>query len=221
MNSNGHTTTDARIETRDGVTLVFGVIGMRQMADLCKKGSAIDVVSPDLAYLCGANLAYGLPEAVDALLARVRSEKAAAAHPVKLSALVSAAQDLAIAREVGASSAAAAIFTWMTGIKLDIHTGLGGAAMPTAFPLDPADLRHCRLLLEAVPSFATRFGAVMAEVSPAWAALVNAWPNLCSTMDQECPTWRKPSGRDACRETYALMREVIDRRMSTTGGTPR
>ncbi len=207
MNSTVATVGNARIETREGVTLVFGMIGMKQMADLCKDGSPDDIMSPDLAYLCGANFAYGSPTAVESLLERVRNEKAAAPRPAKFAALEPAAQDWATVGDVGASSAT--IFTWMTGVKLDHYGDRDAAAMPTAFPLDPADLRRCRLLLEAVPSFAERFDAVMPKASPTWAALVNAWPNLCSTMDEECPTWRKPTGHEVCSETYVLMRDVL------------
>ncbi len=199
---------NARVETRDGCTLVFGSLSMNQLRDLSRDGSTDDVLSPDLARMVGATFAYGSAAAVEALLGRVRVQTLKAARPPELADLEPAAQDWAVAGEVGASSAA--IFAWLTGIKLAPHKSLPGSLMPADFPHDPADLRRCRLLLEAVPSFAERFNAVMPQVSPTWAALVAQWASICGTMDRECPDWRSLSGHDVCRETYRLMHMVVD-----------
>lgn len=207
------TAADARVETRDGCTLVFGSLSLNQLRDLSRDGSTDDVLSPDLARLVGATFAYGSAAAVEALLRRVRAQTLTAARPPALADLEPAAQDWAVAGEVGASSAT--IFTWMTDIRLDPHRSLSDRRMPTDFPHDPADLRGCRLLLEAVPSFAGRFNAVMPQVSPTWAALVAQWPSICGTMDREYPDWRLPSGRGVCRETYRLMRMVVDQAAAT------
>ena len=45
------------------------------------------------------------------------------------------------------------------------------------YPLDPADLRRCLLLLAESPETAAQFPR-MREASPQWARLVDAWPDL-------------------------------------------
>lgn len=87
------------------------------------------------------------------------------------------------------------IFSHLTGIPI--------AGDRLDEPADPDDLRRCRLLLEAVPTFRTELHR-MAEVGPAWAALVDRWDELCALMDREAPDWRE--GRGAMPRTYALMR---------------
>lgn len=199
---------EARVETRGGCTLVFGSLGLSQLRVLTRDGSPDDVLSPDLARLVGANFAYGSAAAVEALTAQARAQKLAAERPAKLHSLEKAAQDWAVAGEVSASSAT--IFAWMTGIKLDLHGSLPRTIMPVDYPHDPSDLRRCRLLLEAVPSFAERFKMVMRPVSLTWEALVNQWPSICNAMDRECPEWRSPSGYAVCLETYRLMHMVVE-----------
>lgn len=91
-----------------------------------------------------------------------------------------------------------AIFARLTGLPI-------GGSRCTSHPLDPADLRRCRLLLEAVPAFRARLEEV-ADVSPVWAALVARWDEVCSLMDEEAPDWRDGSG--GAPRTYALMGEI-------------
>lgn len=199
--------TDARVETRDGCTLVFGPLGIDQLGRLTRQGSPDDVLSPDLAHLVGASFAFGSQAAVDALAARVRAENLAAPRTPELAGLEPAAQDWAMAGEFGLS--AATIFAWMTNRKLGQHAELPASVMPTDYPHDPADLRRCRLLLDAVPSFAERFAEVMPQVSPTWATLVEWWPVLCNTMDLECLDWRSPAGYAVCPDTYGVMRLIL------------
>lgn len=76
-------------------------------------------------------------------------------------------------------------------------------------PYDPADFRRCRLLLEAVPELQPLLPN-MAKESPAWAGLVKAWADICSTMDSETPNWRSPKGERAPL-TYQLIKTAIGR----------
>lgn len=87
-----------------------------------------------------------------------------------------------------------AIFSHLTGIPI------GGHRLDP--PSDPSDLRRCRLLLHAVPAFRARLRK-MAEISPAWAALVARWDELCALMDAETPGM---SGR--APKTFALMQRL-------------
>lgn len=98
--------------------------------------------------------------------------------------------------ERGASSEA--IFERMTGLPV-------GPSLRGAYPLDPGDLRRCRLLLEAVPAFRARLSE-MADVGPVWAGLVARWEELCAIVDEEAPEWRKGSGR--APRAYAVMGEI-------------
>lgn len=81
----------------------------------------------------------------------------------------------------------------------------------THHPVDPSDLRRCRLLLDAVPALADRIGE-MANVSPAWAALVNAWGEICACFDDEVPEWRG-DGSWRAPKTYALMQRILCRKL--------
>lgn len=86
---------------------------------------------------------------------------------------------------------------------------INGSFGCSCHPLDPSDFRRCRLLLEAVPALAPRLGE-MAAVSPTWAALVRAWPEMCACFDQEVPQWRRRGSWQAPK-TYALMQQVQGR----------
>jgi hypothetical protein len=79
-------------------------------------------------------------------------------------------------------------------------TGNGGDA---SYPIDPADLRRCRLLVESVPL--VRFSLhKMSDCSPTWARIVGAWVELCNLMDAEAPDWRQ--GKGAAPQTYELLK---------------
>lgn len=75
-------------------------------------------------------------------------------------------------------------------------------------PYDPADLRRCRLALEATDT--TGRISEAAVLSPTWDALVAAWDDLCKTMDDECPEWRGGGG-GAAPKTYEKMCRIRDR----------
>ena len=98
-------------------------------------------------------------------------------------------------------SSSEAIVEHLTGINTDGGRYLGNRDIPW----DPADLRRCRLLLEAVPSLAEQFSK-MATCSPEWAAMVAHWQELCDMMDAECPQWREGEGKAS--KTYRRMNEI-------------
>lgn len=82
--------------------------------------------------------------------------------------------------------------------------GVGGI---TDHPLDPDDLRRCRLLVERVPVIAASLPS-MASCSPIWANIVAHWDELCSLMDTEAPNWR--SGQGIAPKTFALLQNLRD-----------
>lgn len=83
-------------------------------------------------------------------------------------------------------------------------TGLPIAGRYNWPPLDPVDLRRCRLLLAAVPAFRARLHE-MAELGPEWAALVERWDDLCALMDREAPGMH-----GSAPQTYQRMRHILD-----------
>ena len=79
-------------------------------------------------------------------------------------------------------------------------TGFGGGI---EHPLDPDDLRRCRLLVERVPLIRHNLQK-MATCSPVWARIVASWVELCALMDAEAPEWR--NGIGSAPQTYALLK---------------
>jgi hypothetical protein len=75
-----------------------------------------------------------------------------------------------------------AILTHLTGLPILRWTSMSP-------PSDAHDVRRCRLLLEAVPELVPNFDR-MREVNKYWAAVVDAWPDICLAMDLEWPQWR-------------------------------
>lgn len=82
---------------------------------------------------------------------------------------------------------------------------LDGRGWKTYFhPHDPADLKRCVSLLDAVPEFRERLD-LMKSVSASWSTLVDNWDELEASLRQEM--------RDTPREapkTYALMKALLD-----------
>jgi len=76
------------------------------------------------------------------------------------------------------------------------------------WPLDPADLRRCLLLLEAAPETREDGLLVLAKRCPRWAALVKVWDRLSETLRSEIGETLCPRG--SAPRTYALMREALD-----------
>ena len=73
-----------------------------------------------------------------------------------------------------------AIVQRLTGVK--VNTGRDeGAVEP---PHDPSDFRRCVELLESVP-LARTYLPLMADVSPQWARIVNAWNELEQLLSEE------------------------------------
>lgn len=192
-----------RVETRGGCTLIFGSVPARRMAELSAGAPADTVLAVDLASLTGASLAFGAPKDVDALVARLRTERLATPYDV-LPGWSRGANEWFLAGEHGASSAT--ILQRVTGVDHPCTHQHGDT--PCEFPLDPADFRRCRLLLDAAPDVAAKFPGVMMSVSPTWAALVAHWDELCGVMDEECADWAT-GGTTPCPRTYERLHALL------------
>lgn len=157
------------------------------------------VLAHDVAGMAGATHAIGTPKALSAMRKKLVPGSTAATRRKDLARSDAAIQWLA-SGERGSSSNA--IFARLTGFATEERGYRDGSPVPR----DPADLRRCRLLLEQVPALEPEFRKRMARASLNWKALVASWDELCKTMDQETPDWRKGSGR--AEKTYALMKSL-------------
>ncbi|MEY2117304.1 hypothetical protein [Rhodanobacter sp. FW106-PBR-R2A-1-13] len=194
-----------RVESRGGCTLVFGSIPIDDLVRLTNEAGPDTFAAPDLCDLTGASIAFGPIADIEAAVAELRRAKLAAGIPADvLPGWSEGARTWYVVGEHGVSSLV--IFQRVTGAS---HRYLEHDA-PTCqeHPRDPADLRRCRLLLEAAPDVAAAFRQVMPAVSPAWAALVATWDALCALMDSECPSWRD-AGPWWCPNTYERMRSIV------------
>lgn len=80
-------------------------------------------------------------------------------------------------------------------------------------PHDPADLRRCRLLVDALPDGRTRLLSVSNVLATARSRVailktIEHWDVLCAVMDAEVPDYRHPEGRSAPK-TYAAMKALV------------
>ena len=85
--------------------------------------------------------------------------------------------------------------------------GLEPTGYRASWPLDPADLRRCLLLLEEVPETREKGLLVLAERCPRWAALVKVWDRLSETLRSEIG--ESLPQRGSAPKTYTLMKEAL------------
>jgi hypothetical protein len=74
-----------------------------------------------------------------------------------------------------------------------------------AYPHDPDDFGRCYRLLALIPEWRARIGE-MARYGREWAALSARWAEVEASYEQEIGARH----RGMARQTYALMREIID-----------
>jgi hypothetical protein len=187
----------------DGIVVLgFGPQSMDFFAKAVKMCGKDAVVDPTVAHMAGANLAAGSRGALDALRARLAAGSIEAAkRETEGAGLPPGAVEWLGSGERGISSNA--MFTVLTGTS-----AMRDERDCPDHPHDPDDFRRCELLLDAVPALRGRL-ALMRDVSPVWAALVDAWPEIVHTFDGECNGWRGNKDWSA-PATYALMRRLID-----------
>lgn len=195
-----------RFETRDGCTVVRGVVPLDEVARLLHRAPSGAVLDASLAEQLQATLVFGRPEDLETL----RKTAPPRRLPEGVEALSPAARAWLAQGERGLSSEA--MFQHLTGFDANRKRSLSH----TAYPHDAADFRRCRLLLEQVPELTPRLGE-MASLSREWAQLVKQWDCLCATLDAEAPNWR--NGQGSGRLTSSLLREILDEAPSTS--TPR
>jgi hypothetical protein len=77
-------------------------------------------------------------------------------------------------------------------------------------PANAESVRRCLLLIENCPEVGTI--SAMASVSPSWEAVVSGWVDLYSTLDHECPNWRRSLWANGCwqaQETQGILRGLL------------
>lgn len=183
-------------KTQKGFILLHhGPLSLSDMQAATKLAGKDAVIDTDAARLAGADFAFGPPDLLDDLKARLSVSSLEEIRKVNPGLPPEAAEWLATGNR-GLSSEA--IFQKLFEVDLDSDGD---------HPRDPADLERCRRLLEAVPGLQDRLHE-MREVSPQWAGLVDNWKDLCACMDKEAPDWRDRRG--AAGETYERMRDILE-----------
>ncbi len=188
--------TEYRIDKVSGCVIVYGSFPIDIMSAIVKLVPKNAVMDTHVARLLGATIVGGLEHDLDALAkdpgvlaeARARSERELAGQNLPAGAL----EWHATGRR-GLSSNA--IFHHLLGLPMEDKS---------AVPSDASDFARCRRLLEQVPDLVAKLPA-MADLSPAWAAMVKNWDVIASTMDRECPQWREHLG--PCPETGAALQQ--------------
>lgn len=188
-----------RVVERDGCTLVIGPMPVDHFSALAKAAGKDAVISPQLARLAGATFAWGKADAVDAMVRTLTEARLAV--PAGAKPLTGLDKWLAVGEH---GESALAIVT-----KLRDGLGLLGCGTSTQHPHDPDDLRRCLLLLRDAPELRGELHR-MAEVSPQWAALVRAWPELEASFEAEAgPGWADGKVGGEAPQTYELMLDLL------------
>lgn len=198
-----------RIVMREGCRLVYGHMPLPEFLHLMRAAGDSEVLHAGLARMLGATAVIGPPEA----LARIRKQETPAAMGRVRAHLGRAALRLDLeavrwlaAGEHGPSSLA--LFVLLTGVWPPRHLG-----SEDELPRDANAFRRCRLLIEQVPSLKRALGALARRVGEPrvaqWAALAEAWNDICRQMDHEAPNWRERVGKaTGVTAMLACFREV-------------
>lgn len=170
---------------RDNCVLIEGSLSADWLSNFVKIMPKKTIVSPQLAQMLNCNFAFGLAKDVNALIASITpAANAAAIASAAARGISEAAARWLATGERGISSNT--MFTILTGVD-----ALEGWS--PGYPIDPSDLRRCRLLLEQCPELTKEFPR-MANASKMWAGLVRDWAAICAAMDKEIPDWRTQRG---------------------------
>jgi hypothetical protein len=178
-------------------------VPQRALTDLVKLAGKKVLLDPDLARVWGAIFLAGTKENLKSLAEHPTTET----RRKHLSAGTKISPAAALWLQTGEFGLSSyAIFHKMTGCVPP-----RAPQEATNHPHDPADLRRCLLLLEAVPEFEPRLGE-MREVSKVWARLVDSWADLKSTLDEEVrasssDSWRGKSWNAPM--TYKMIQAII------------
>ena len=169
---------------------------MDVLTKLLPKKSVID---PDAARITETMIAAGLPHDLEKLKQKYGPgylEKVRNLYP-NLSE--QASYWLALG-EQGTSSMS--LFQEATGVQI-----LPASKNKITAPQDPADLKRCLLLIDAIPE--ARLAVDNLAVKHAkWASLAPIWDDLVAQFENEVPNWRTAGGKAPI--TYMMMKEALE-----------
>jgi hypothetical protein len=174
------------VEKIHGCTMISGPVPVTDMVKLMAPPSDEHwILDPNLALKLGATLIFGPKDNLKRMAASAEVKARIHEHQSKLLDGVHVS-DQAFAWLVGGErgKSSDSMFGFLTGVAAMRHG---------AHPVDAADFRRCRLLLEQVPEFNDRRQA-LTELSDVWGGLVAKWDDLCAMMDAEAPAWREKLG---------------------------
>jgi hypothetical protein len=192
-----------RILMREGCRIVYGQMPLPEFLDLMRQARDNEVLHAGMARMLEATAVIGSPEG----LARIRRQETLAAIQRMRAQLGRSALrlDLHALRWLAAGEqgpASLALFVLLTGVRPRHFHGTN-----RDLPRDANAFRRCRLLIEQVPSL-RRALPVLAQRTgdpgvAEWAAIAEAWDDLCAQMDHEAPDWR--SGPVEARGVTAML----------------
>ncbi len=195
---------------REGCRVVYGHMPLPEFLALLRQASDHEVLHAGTARVLDATAVIGPPAA----LARLRRQETPAAVDRMRARLGRAALRLdpqalrwLAAGEQGPASLA--LFVLLTGVRPRHYRG----AVRADLPRDANAFRRCRLLLEQVPSLTQALGVLAQRVyEPGvaeWAAIAQAWDDICAHMDYEAPDWRQgPVKAPGVAAVLACFREL-------------
>ncbi|MDM0107926.1 hypothetical protein QTH97_23465 [Variovorax sp. J22R24] len=180
-----------RILMREGCRLVYGHMPLSEFLNLVRQAHDRELLHPGLARMLEATAVIGPPEA----LARIRRQETPAAVERMRKQLGRAALLLdphalrwLAAGEQGPASLA--LFALLTGVRPRYYRGKTTGDVPR----EANAFRRCRLLIEQVPALRRALPVLAERVAEPgiaeWAAIAEAWDDLCAQMDHEAPDWR-------------------------------
>jgi hypothetical protein len=175
---------------REGCRIVYGQMPLPEFLDLMRQARDSEVLHAGMARMLDASAVIGPPEA----LARIRRQETPAAMERMRAQLGRAALRLdphalrwLAAGEQGPASLA--LFVLLTGIRPRHFHGTN-----RVLPRDANAFRRCRLLIDQVPSLRRALPVLAQRIADPdvaqWAAIAEAWDDLCAQMDHEAPNWR-------------------------------
>ena len=176
---------------REGCRLVYGHMPLAEFLNLLRQAHDSEVLHPGLARMLGATAVVGPLDA----RARIRRQETPAAVERVREQLGRAALllDLYSLRWLAAGEqgpASLALFVLLTGVRPRHYRG----TTTEDIPREANAFRRCRLLIEQVPALRRALPVLAQRVAEQgvaeWAAIAEAWDDLCAQMDHEAPDWR-------------------------------
>lgn len=204
---------DYRLEIVDGCVLVFGNLPIDHFSRITKLCDDTPedraVLSPYLAKLAGANLAFGPQSALEKMELQYRKdfdlERFFREKLGKTQAEATPADYWLAVGEDGLSSLA--LFAALFPDYPQSQQWGNKAGWP--YPRDPDDLRRCLLLLRQVQGANLSLLVAMRDKSAEWSALADHWQELVDTFTAEFPMEQWEERRGSAPKTYALMVRIL------------